>query len=76
MQYHRDDYINRTPEPEPLERDPVRPAGLWLVLVAAIALGSLGYAIYPRQGSEQAGPLTGGGGPSANTNPEGSPQGK
>ena len=49
---------------EPGDRDPVQPPGLWLVLVAAIALGSLGYAVYPRQGTEQAGPMVGGGGPS------------
>jgi hypothetical protein len=61
---------------EPGERDPVRPPGLWLVLVAVIALGSIGYAVYPRQGSEQAGPMVGGGGPSAQTNPADAPQGK
>ena len=72
MQFHPDGRH----ELEPGDRDPVQPPGLWLVLVAAIALGSLGYAVYPRQGTEQAGPLVGGGGPSANTNPADAPQGK
>jgi len=63
-------------ELEPGDRDPVQPPGLWLELVAAIALGSLGYAVYPRQGTEQAGRMAGGGGPSANTSPADAPQGK
>jgi hypothetical protein len=72
MQFHADGRH----EIEPGDRDPVRPPGLALVLIAAIALTSLGYAIYPRQGTDQAGPMTGGGGPSANTNPAAAPQGK
>lgn len=72
MQFHTDGRH----ELEPGDRDPVRPPGLWLVLVAAIGLCSIGYAVYPRIGSEQAGPMVGGGGPSANTNPADAPQGK
>jgi hypothetical protein len=56
-------------------RDPRRPPGLVLVLVAFVALVSLGYAIYPR-GANPPLPNAGGGGPSANTNPAQSPSGK
>ena len=61
---------------EPGERDPVRPPGLFLVLIAMLALGGLGYAIYPQPVAVQSGPNVGGGGPSANTNPADSPTGK
>ena len=41
---------------EPGERDPVRPPGLFLVLIAMLALGGLGYAIYPQPVAIQSGP--------------------
>lgn len=63
-------------ELEPGDRDPVRPPGLWLVMVAMIAISGLGYAIYPHKISQQSSPIVGGGGPSANTNPADAPQGK
>jgi hypothetical protein len=56
-------------------RDPRRPPGLMLVVVAFVLLASLGYAIYPHGVSTPA-PEAGGGGPSANTNPAQSPAGK
>ena len=61
---------------EPGERDPVRPPGLLLVLIAMLALGGLGYAIFPERTAVQSSPTVGGGGPSANTNPAASPTGK
>jgi hypothetical protein len=57
------------------DRDPQRPPGLMLVVVAFVLLVSLGYAIYPR-GVNPPSPNVGGGGPSANTNPAESPTGK
>ncbi len=63
-------------ELEPGDHDPVRPPGLFLVMVAAVAIGSLGYAIYPPNVSVPPSPTVGGGGPSANTNPADAPKGK
>ena len=60
----------------PDERDPVRPPGLFLVLVAMLAIGGLGYAIFPVRTAVQSIATVGGGGPSANTNPADSPTGK
>jgi hypothetical protein len=58
------------------ERDPKRPPGLGLVLVAFVLIATLGYAIHPTGRSPQSSPETGGGGPSAMTNPSESPTGK
>ena len=58
------------------ERDPKRPPGLGLVVLAFILLAALGYAIHPIDRNPQATPSTGGGGPSAMTNPAQSPTGK
>ena len=57
------------------DRDPQRPPGLMLVVIAFVLLVALGYAIYPR-GANPPSPNAGGGGPSANTNPAQSPTGK
>ena len=61
---------------EPGQRDPVRPPGLFLVFIAMLGIGGLGYAIYPERTSVQSSPTVGGGGPSANTNPADFPTGK
>lgn len=58
------------------ERDPKRPPGLGLVVIAFVLLAALGYAIHPTGRNPQATPSTGGGGPSAMTNPAQSPTGK
>lgn len=57
------------------DRDPQRPPGLLLVVVAFVLLVGLGYAIYPH-GANRPSPNAGGGGPSANTNPADAPAGK
>jgi hypothetical protein len=58
------------------ERDPKRPPGLSLVIIAFILLAALGYAIHPTGVSQAPTPETSGGGPSAMTNPAQSPTGK
>lgn len=61
---------------QPGERDPRRPPGIALVVIAFVALGTLAYVLYPGHRSIQPAPSVAGGGPSANTNPSKSPTGK
>ena len=58
------------------ERDPKRPPGLGLVVIAFVLLAALGYLIHPTHRGSESGPATSGGGPSAMTNPSQSPTGK
>jgi hypothetical protein len=58
------------------ERDPKRPPGLGLVIVAFVLLGALGYLIHPGHRGPETSPSASGGGPSAMTNPAQSPTGK
>ena len=58
-----------------LGRDPNRPGGSFLVLIALVALIGFMYIMWP-VGSPQSTSATGGGGPSAMTNPAQSPTGK
>ena len=69
------DEQRRENQAEHLGRDPNRPPGVILVVVAFALLTGFAYVMWPDR-SPQTSPAVSGGGPSAMTNPAASPTGK